>query len=141
MLAEILSWLKDGSGATNDASPKADFQAIQAVDKHEGGKKMSEISTAYLNNRVGPVMRQGELARAVVEAAEIDNPGRKITVDDKVAYLRISTDDELILRRETIEEMLGRPFSMNELEIELSSFAGRIETKDDKVRFYYSKHL
>lgn len=102
---------------------------------------MSEIGTAYLNNRVGPVMRQGELARAVVEAAEIDNPGKRIDVDDKVAYLRISTDDDLVLKRETIEEMLGRPFSMNELEVELSSFAGRIETKDDQVRFYYLKHL
>lgn len=102
---------------------------------------MSEIGTAHLNNRVGPVMRQGELARAVVEAAEIDNPGKRISVDDKVAYLRISTDDELVLKRETIEEMLGRPFSMNELEVELSSFAGRIETKDDQVRFYYLKHL
>lgn len=102
---------------------------------------MSEISSAYLNNRVGPVMRQGELARAVVEAAEIDNPSRTISVEDKVAYLRISTDDELVLKRETIEEMLGRPFSMNELEVDLSSFAGRIETGSDQVRFYYIKHL
>jgi toluene monooxygenase system protein D len=102
---------------------------------------MNELSTAYINNRVGPVMRQGELARAVAEAAEVDNPGKRIDLDDKVAYLRISTEDELVLRRETIEQMLGRPFSMNELEIELSSFAGRIDTKADHVRFYYTKHL
>lgn len=102
---------------------------------------MSEISTAYLNNKVGPVIRQGELAKAVAEAAAIDNPGKKIVVEDKVAYLRIQTDDEMILKRQTIEDMLGRPFSMNELEVELSSFAGRIDTKADHVRFYYVKHL
>ncbi|PKO84124.1 MAG: monooxygenase [Betaproteobacteria bacterium HGW-Betaproteobacteria-11] len=106
-----------------------------------GGNEVSEISTAYLNNKVGPVMRQGELAQAVAEAAEIDNPGKKIDVEDKVAYLRIRTDDEMILKRETIEELLGRPFSMNDLEVELSSFAGRIDTQTDLVRFYFVKHL
>ena len=102
---------------------------------------MSAISEAYINNKVGPVMRQGELAKAVAEAAEFDNPGKTIQVEDKVAYLRVQTDHEMILRRGTIEEMLGRPFSMNELEVDLSSFAGRIDTHDDFVRFYYAKQL
>ena len=127
MLSRIFDWFKGGR--------------VQAHIQPEGVIKVSQISTAYLNNRVGPIMRQGELAKAVAEAAEIDNPGRKIEVDDKVAYLRISTDGELLLRRETIEEMLGRPFNMNELEVELSSFAGRIETKADQVRFYFLKTL
>jgi toluene monooxygenase system protein D len=102
---------------------------------------MSGISTAYQNNRVGPVMRHGDLALAVAEAAQIDNPGKTIAVDDKIAYLRIETDDELVLTRATIEELLGRPFSMNDLEVELASFAGRIDTGSDRVRFYYATHL
>lgn len=101
----------------------------------------NEIATAHLNNRVGPVMRAGELAVAVAEAAQEDNPGKEIRVDDKRAYVRIETDDELILRRETIERALGRPFKMNDLEVGLSSFAGRIETMPDQVRFYLSKHV
>jgi toluene monooxygenase system protein D len=100
-----------------------------------------EIATAHLNNRVGPVMRAGELANAVVEAAREDNPGKEIRVDDKRAYLRIDTDDELILRRETIERALGRPFRMPELEVDLSSFAGRIETRADQIRFYLITHI
>lgn len=101
----------------------------------------SDIANAHLNNRVGPILRQGALAKAVAEAAEADNPDKTITVDDKLAYIRISADGELTLRRETIEEMLGRPFRMSELEIELSSFAGRIETTADQVRFYFEKQL
>lgn len=100
---------------------------------------MSGIATAHLNNMVGPVMRNGELAKAVAEAADLDNPGKKILTEDKIAYTRIQTEGELILRRATIEEMLGKPFRMTELEIELSSFAGRIETHQDYVRFYYEK--
>ena len=102
---------------------------------------MSGISTAYQNNRVGLVMRHGDLAQAVAEAAQIDNPGKAITIDDKIAYVRIETDGELVLTRATIEELLGRPFSMNDLEVELASFAGRIDTGADQVRFYYATRL
>lgn len=93
------------------------------------------------NNVVGPVMRQGDLAKAVAEAAEVDNPDKTISVDDKVAYLRIQTDGEMIIRRQTIEEALGRPFQMRQLEIDLSSFAGRIEMTADQVRFYFNMQL
>ena len=104
---------------------------------------MSETSTAqaYRNNRVGPVLRASPLTAAVVEAAEEDNPDKEIRVDDKVAYVRIDCEGELILRRATIERALGRPFRMSELEVELGSFAGRIETGDDQVRFYFEKTL
>jgi toluene monooxygenase system protein D len=101
----------------------------------------NDISSAHLNNRVGPILRQGALAKAVAEAAEADNPGKQIAIDDKVAYVRISTDSEMVLRRETIEEMLGKPFRMSELEVELSSFAGRIEISAEHVRFYFERTL
>lgn len=100
-----------------------------------------DIASAHLNNSVGPILRQGALAKAVAEAAEADNPGKSITVDDKVAYVRISTDGEMVLRRQTIEEMLGKPFRMSELEVELSSFAGRIDMSADQVRFYFERTL
>src|SRR5579884_2747980 len=90
-------------------------------------------------NLVGPVMRQGQLAKAVAEAAEIDNPEKTIICDDKVAYLRIQTDGEMVIQRRTIEEVLGRPFQMAELEVDLSSFAGQIDMNPDRVRFYFKK--
>lgn len=105
------------------------------------GTPSNDIASAHLNNRVGPVLRQGALARAVIEAAEVDNPDKTIDVDDKLAYVRVSTDGELILRRATIEEMLGKPFRMSELEVELSSFSGRIENSVEQVRFYFEKKL
>lgn len=96
---------------------------------------------AYHNNMVGPVMRTGELATAVIEAAKIDNPGKEVLVDDKRAYVRIHTDQEMVLHRETIEAELGRPFKMNDLEVDLSSFAGQIESGDESIRFYYAKKI
>ena len=96
---------------------------------------------ALNNNMVGPILRAGDVAIAVGDAAEIDNPGKEIKIDDKVAYIRIGAEDELILRKDTIEECLGRPFRMQELEVNLSSFAGKIDMGSDQVRFYFNKHL
>ncbi|MGR9091597.1 MAG: MmoB/DmpM family protein [Gammaproteobacteria bacterium] len=102
---------------------------------------MSESDDVLFNNRVGPVMRSGEIADAVIEAAEMDNPDKDITVEDMNAYLRISADGELILTRESIEACLGRPFRMAELEINLSSFAGKIESGTECFRFYFMRAL
>nr|AAG40797.1 Tbc2D monooxygenase [Burkholderia cepacia] len=102
---------------------------------------IDNTAEAYRNNRVGPVLRASIITAGVIEAAQEDNPGKSIRMDDKFAYVRIDTDGELILRRATLEEALGRPFKMSELEVNLSSFAGRIETTDDYVRFYYEKTL
>ena len=107
-------------------------------------KKMNKNKTAeeaLNNNNVGPIMRAGELAPAVAEAAAIDNVDKIITVEDKIAYVRIYTESELVLYRKTIEEELGRPFNMNELEVNLASFAGRIEMSSEKARFYYVSSL
>jgi toluene monooxygenase system protein D len=100
---------------------------------------MTDSDALLKNNRVGPVMRSGEVADAVREAVIIDNPGKAIVVEDMNAYLRIHTDSELIITRATMEECLGRPFQMQELEINLSSFAGRIETGSQQFRFYFTQ--
>ena len=93
------------------------------------------------NNKVGPIVRAGDVAQAVAEAMELDNPDSEVLVDDKVAYLRIEVENECILRRETMEEVLGRKFEMRELEINLASFAGQIETTPEYVRFYFQKTI
>ncbi|HMV52636.1 MAG TPA: MmoB/DmpM family protein, partial [Rhodocyclaceae bacterium] len=79
----------------------------------------SNVADAYRNNRVGPVLRASDLTEGVIEAAREDNPDKVIRVDDKVAYVRIDAEGELILRRETLERTLGRPFEMAELEVNL----------------------
>ena len=125
------------------ATPAPEGVSAVATKEEEKGKSMSTTSAAksYHNNMVGPVMRAGDLAMAVIEAARVDNPGKEIFVEDKRAYIRIHAEQEMILRQETIEEELGRPFRINDLEVDLSSFAGQIESGDGSVRFYFAKTL
>ncbi len=139
---EIINWLKNlfSRQATLVAPAGAAGQAAQQKDK-EKAMSTSSAQQAYHNNMVGPVMRAGDLALAVIEAARVDNPGKEIFVEDKRAYIRIHAEQEMILRQQTIEEELGRPFRMNDLEVDLSSFAGQIESQDKAVRFYFAKKL
>lgn len=101
----------------------------------------NETDKLLHNNNVGPIVRAGNVAEAVAEAAVIDNPDKEITVEANGAYSRIYTDGELIITRETLEEELGHAFRMTELEINLASFAGRIEVEDDFARFYYTSGI
>jgi toluene monooxygenase system protein D len=144
----ILNWLAKllagGQPEPQLACPSGQASAIGAPElKENEEKKMSTTSSAqaFHNNLVGPVMRAGDLAMAVIEAAKLDNPGKEVFVEDKRAYIRIHTEHEMVLHRQTIEEELGRPFKMNDLEVDLSSFAGQIESGDNSIRFYFTKKL
>ena len=87
-------------------------------------------------NVVGPIIQAGEMAEAIIEAAGIDNKGSKVNVVDRGSYIRIQLESECILRRETIETTLGRPFRMTDLEVVMPGFEGRIDTSTEQVRFY-----
>ncbi len=100
---------------------------------------MTNNTDVVYNNNVGPIVRAGDVALAVAEAAEIDNPDKEVKIIDQTAYLRISCPQEMIIRRDTIETCLGKSFEMRELEINMASFAGQIESTTDWVRFYFNK--
>mgnify|MGYP000951956667 CR=1 FL=1 len=138
----FINWLRDLLSPRPIAAVAAAAagQATREVEK-EKTMSASNAGQAYHNNMVGPVMRAGDLAMAVIEAARVDNPDKEIFVEDKRAYIRIHAEQEMILRQQTIEEELGRPFRMNDLEVDLSSFAGQIESQDNAVRFYFAKKL
>jgi len=88
-----------------------------------------------LKQPVGPVVQAGEMAAAVVSAARSDNSS-EVVVKDRGSYVRIELDGECLIRRESIERELGRPFRMRELEVNMPSFQGRIETTSEYFRFY-----
>lgn len=101
----------------------------------------TNIKDAHKHNRVGPIFRGGDLATVAIDALEEDNPGKKFTIEDRTAYIRVETDHECIIRRKTMEEILGRPFEMQELEVILGSFSGQIEAEQEYVRFYFDTKI
>jgi len=89
---------------------------------------------------VGPVLSNRELYEAVIEAAEVDNPGVRLITEDRGGYMRVQAPRRLRITQKSLEEALGRPFKLSELEPSLSSFGGRIQfVGDDEVVFYLDR--
>jgi len=86
---------------------------------------------------VGPILRAGEIAEAVIDAVEEDNPGRDVLVTDRGDYLHIHTLNDCRLTKASLERHLGRAYDLTRLEIEMPSFAGRMQTTDSEYRWYF----
>lgn len=94
-----------------------------------------------MQNAVGPVFRMTADVDALIRAIEEDNPSAEIEVIDRGAYVRIQAREFLKVTRATIERHVGRPFPMHEMEIMLSSFAGRIRTTSDEIVWEDGRHV
>ena len=89
---------------------------------------------------VGPVLNDRSMFETVLEAAEMDNPGIGLSTEDQGGYFRIYTSRYLRLTRKSLEEALGRPFRLMELEPYLSSFSGRLQSNgEEELVFYLEK--
>jgi hypothetical protein len=90
-----------------------------------------------LGNFVGPVLRVGDLADAVVLAIEEDNPGKQVRIVDRGDYVRIHTEQKCRLTKQTLERVLGHAYDLRLLEIDMPSFSGRLKTRGDEYLWYY----
>jgi hypothetical protein len=88
-------------------------------------------------NWVGPVLRVGDLAETVARAIAEDNPGKRISIVDRGDYVRIHAEQRCRLTRQTLERLLGRPYELRLLEVDMPSFSGRLETRADEYVWYY----
>jgi MmoB/DmpM family len=88
-------------------------------------------------NFVGPVLRAGDLADAVVRAIEEDNPGKEVRIVDRGDYVRIHTERKCRLTKQTLERVLGYAYDLRLLEIDMPSFSGRLKMRCDEYVWYY----
>jgi len=88
---------------------------------------------------VGPVIRGADrdIAEALIEAIERDNPDTHVTVQDRDGYVRIGCPGRCRVTRTSLEEALGEPMRLAELEPALASFAGRMRLEGDQAIVWY----
>ena len=67
--------------------------------------------------------------RPIIEAIEQDNPEAKIEYFP--AMVKIDAPGQLIIRRDSVEELLGRAWDLQEIYINLISISGNIEETED----------
>lgn len=88
-------------------------------------------------NLVGPVIRSGNLAEAVIDAIEVDNPESDVLVLDREDYVRIHTTGRCRLTAASLQQALGQPYPLAALEIDMPSFKGRLKTRTDEYVWFF----
>ena len=87
---------------------------------------MSNVFIAFQTN---------EETRCIVEAIVEDNP--EAIVNEQPAMVKIDAQDKLTIRRETIEELIGRSYDLQELQVNLITMSGNLDQTDDEITLFW----
>jgi phenol hydroxylase P2 protein len=83
---------------------------------------MSNVFIAFQDN---------EDARPIVEAILADNPAAQATYP--TGLVKIDAPGRLVVRRATIEELVGRPYDLQQIHVNLVTLSGHIDEDDDQL--------
>jgi len=81
-------------------------------------------------------LQANEETRPIIEAIEQDNPNA--VVNHQPAMVKIDCEDRMVVRRETIEELIGRDFDLQEIQVNLISLSGHLDETDDEMTLYWN---
>ncbi len=87
------------------------------------------MSVAATERPVGVDIQESEQNRAVIEAIEADNLGA--TVNHMPGMVRVTSLGRLVIRRESVEQRLGREWETHEFQLAIISYFGHIKEWDD----------
>lgn len=82
-------------------------------------------------SKVYIALQDNDVSRYIVEAIEEDNPDA--VVIHQPAMMRIEAEGNLIVKRETVEEKLGRDWDVQELHLNLITLGGNVDEDDEKL--------
>ncbi len=83
-----------------------------------------------MSNKVFIAFQDTEEARPIVEAIEQDNDN--VVVDYQPAMVRIESPNRLVIKRETVESIVGRAWDLQEIHLSVISLAGNLDEDDDQ---------
>ena len=81
-------------------------------------------------------LQTNEDTRQIVDAILQDNPSA--VVDEQPAMVKINAEDRLVVRRETIEELIGRPYDLQEMQIHMITMSGNLDQTDDEMTLFWN---
>jgi phenol/toluene 2-monooxygenase (NADH) P2/A2 len=87
------------------------------------------VNDEHKTRTVGIDLQDSEESRALVDAIEEDNPDAEIS--RMPGLVQIKSARELVIRRETVEQRMGREWETHELQVHIVSYSGNIAEWDD----------
>ena len=83
---------------------------------------MSNVFIAFQHN---------EESRPIIDAIVADNP--KAVVVHSPGLVKIDAPNSLTIRRETIESLTGRPYDLQQIQVNLVTLSGHLDEDDDQL--------
>lgn len=99
---------------------------------------MSSVAAAKPKDKVFIAFQTNDETRSIVEAIEADNA--TAIVVRYPAMVKIEVPGRLVIRRETIEALIGRAYDLRELQLNLISLSGNIEESDDEFVLHWNQN-
>ena len=75
-------------------------------------------------------LQKNDDSRAIAEAIVADNPGASIS--DEPALIKVDVPERMVIRRQTVEDEIGRAFDLQEIHVNLVTLSGNVEQSDDE---------
>ncbi|SDB81554.1 phenol 2-monooxygenase P2 subunit [Raineyella antarctica] len=88
-------------------------------------------------SKVFIALQANEETRPVIEAIEADNP--HAVVNREPAMVKIDAEHMLTINRESIEELMGRPYDLQELQINLITLSGNMDEDEDSLTLTWNE--
>ncbi len=83
---------------------------------------MSDVFIAFQAN---------EESRPVIDAIVADNPDAVLS--HPTGLVKVNAPNRLTIRRETIEELIGRAYDLQQIHVNLVTLSGHIDEDDDQL--------
>lgn len=81
-------------------------------------------------SKVFIALQTNDDTRPIIEAILADNPHAEL--NEAPAMIKIDAEGSLTIHRNSIEELLGRDFDLQELHLHLITLSGNIDETDDE---------
>ncbi|WP_026928191.1 MmoB/DmpM family protein [Granulicoccus phenolivorans] len=78
-----------------------------------------------------------EETRPIIEAIEVDNAAAEVVHEP--AMVKVNAPGHLVINRETIEELIGRPYDLQELQVNLITLSGNLDEDDDALTLTWNE--
>jgi len=88
------------------------------------------MNTATAISNVFIAFQDNEDSRPIIEAILADNP--KATAMHSPGLVKIDCPQHLVVRRQSIEEITGKPFDLQQMQITLVTLSGNVDEDDDE---------
>ena len=82
-------------------------------------------------SKVFIALQTNDDTRSIIQAILADNP--HAIANEQPAMVKIDAEGSLVVRRSSIEELIGRDFDLQEMHINLISLTGHVDETDDEL--------